>query len=57
MRPIKTQRKHKFHMRTGMQPKAEAVAKLLSVGVLVEDTTITSSNLVLTLGNDAPFSF
>jgi hypothetical protein len=42
---------------TGMQAKAEAVAKLLSVGVLVEDTTLTSSNLVLTLGNDAPFSF
>jgi hypothetical protein len=40
-----------------MQAKAEAVAKLLSVGVLVEDATITSSNIVLTLGNDAPFSF
>jgi hypothetical protein len=40
-----------------MQPKAEAVAKLISVGVLVEDATITSSNIVLTLGNDAPFSF
>jgi inosine/xanthosine triphosphate pyrophosphatase family protein len=42
---------------TGMQTKAEAVAKLLSVGVLVQDTTLTSTNLVLTLGNDAPFSF
>jgi hypothetical protein len=40
-----------------MQAKAEAVAKLLSVGVLVQDTTLTTANLVLTLGNDAPFSF
>jgi hypothetical protein len=42
---------------TGMLAKAEAVAKLLSVGVLVQDATLTSTNLVLTLGNDAPFSF
>jgi hypothetical protein len=42
---------------SGMQAKAEAVAKLLSVGVLVQDATLTTTNLVLTLGNDAPFSF
>jgi hypothetical protein len=40
-----------------MQTKAEAVAKLLSVGVLVQDATLTTANLVLTLGNDAPFNF
>jgi hypothetical protein len=42
---------------SGMQAKAEAVAKLLSVGVLVQDATLTTTNLVLTLGNDSPFSF
>jgi hypothetical protein len=55
--PNKDTAKTQISYGTGMQAKAEAVAKLLSVGVLVEDATITSSNLVLTLGNDAPFSF
>ena len=41
----------------GMRSKAEAVAKLLSVGQIVEDPGLVASNLVLTLGNDAPFSF
>jgi hypothetical protein len=41
----------------GLQAKAEAVAKLLSVGQIVEDPALVASNLVLTLGNDAPFSF
>ncbi|MEY2778288.1 MAG: LytR cell envelope-related transcriptional attenuator, partial [Actinomycetota bacterium] len=41
----------------GMRAKAEAVAKLLSVGQIVEDPALVASNLVLTLGNDAPFSF
>lgn len=41
----------------GLQPKAEALAKALSVGVLVADPALTGTNLILTLGNDAPFSF
>jgi hypothetical protein len=41
---------------TDMRAKAESVAKILGVGVLVEDQTLTSSNLIITLGNDAPFS-
>jgi hypothetical protein len=41
----------------GLQSKAEALAKLLSVGALVEDVDLTTTNLVLTLGNDAPFNF
>lgn len=41
---------------TDMRAKAESVAKILGVGVLVEDQTLTSSNLIVTLGNDAPFS-
>jgi inosine/xanthosine triphosphate pyrophosphatase family protein len=55
--PNKDTAKTQISYATGMQVKAEALAKLLSVGVLVQDATLTSSNLVLTLGNDAPFSF
>ncbi len=40
----------------GFLPKAEAVSKLISVGVLVEDPNQTSANLIITLGNDAPFN-
>jgi inosine/xanthosine triphosphate pyrophosphatase family protein len=55
--PNKDSAKTQISYATGMQAKAESVAKLLSVGILVQDATLTSSNLVLTLGNDAPFSF
>jgi hypothetical protein len=55
--PNKDTAKTQISYATGMQAKAESVAKLLSVGILVQDATLTSSNLVLTLGNDAPFSF
>jgi hypothetical protein len=55
--PNKDTAKTQIAYGTGMQAKAEAVTKLLSVGVLVQDATLTSTNLVLTLGNDAPFSF
>jgi hypothetical protein len=41
---------------TAFRAKAEALAKLLSVGVLVEDANLTTPNLLLTLGNDAPFN-
>ncbi|MEY3496587.1 MAG: hypothetical protein RJA80_810, partial [Actinomycetota bacterium] len=40
----------------GFAAKAEAIAKLISVGVLVEDPNQTSANIILTLGNDAPFN-
>jgi hypothetical protein len=55
--PNKDTAKTQISYGTGMQAKAESVAKLLSVGILVQDATLTSANLVLTLGNDAPFSF
>lgn len=38
----------------GMKAKAEALAQRISVGELVEDATLTSANLVLTIGIDAP---
>lgn len=40
----------------GLRAKAEALAQRISVGELVEDATLTSANLVLTLGIDAPFN-
>ncbi|MFZ9701735.1 MAG: LytR C-terminal domain-containing protein [Candidatus Nanopelagicales bacterium] len=40
----------------GFAAKAEAIAKLISVGVLVEDPNQTSANIIITLGNDAPFN-
>ncbi len=40
----------------GNLAKAEALAKLLTVGILVEDPNLTAANIVVTLGNDAPFN-
>ena len=40
----------------GFEAKAQSLAKLISVGVLAEDPNLKTSNLVLTLGNDAPFN-
>lgn len=41
----------------GFIAKAQALASLISVGEIIEDVNLQTSNLVVTLGNDAPSSF
>ena len=55
--PNKDTAKTQIVYATGLKAKAESVASVLGVGELVEDSTLVASNLVITLGNDAPFSF